>query len=174
MTRQPCASSCLKTRPSRAVFPLSFASQKARRVVGIVAFRHPSCWCQKHPCTKTTAKRATNTISGLPGNSFRCNENRKPIRCNKERTRFSGRVSRLRMRLMFQLRCSGVRRSIELCPATNETDTLKCVVCAPAGKFDCPPSLSTLLISAGRIQKNLTLYILFFYRLRGSRFQNRV
>ena len=78
MTRHPVASSCLETRPSRAIFPLSFASQKARRVVGIVAFRHPSCWCQKHPCTKTTAKRATNTITGFPGNSFRRNENESP------------------------------------------------------------------------------------------------
>lgn len=110
----------------------------------------------------------------LPRQLLPTQRKRKPIRCNKERTRFSGRVSRLRMRLMFQLRCSGVRRSIELCPATNETDTLECVVCAPAGKFDCPPSLSTLLISAGRIQKSLTLYILFFYRLRGSRCPNRV
>jgi len=76
MTRQPSDRSSSPMRPSRATLPLSFASQNGRLVLGMEAFRQPSCWCQKHPCTKTTACRAGSTMSGLPGKSWRCREKR--------------------------------------------------------------------------------------------------
>lgn len=138
MTCQPSASSCSPIRASRATFPLSFVSQKERRVDGIVAFRHPACWCQKHSCTKTTAWRAGITMSGLPGNSLRRNENRKPRRCNRERTSFSGSVSRLRIRLMFQLRCSGVMRSISMGAVGHVAHLLESALRAPSSKCDRP------------------------------------
>jgi hypothetical protein len=41
-----------------------------------------------------------------------CRRKRQPIRCNNERTRFSGVVSLPRMRLMFQLRRALLKRSL--------------------------------------------------------------
>ena len=112
MTRQPNDRSSLTLRASRATLPENFRSQKSLLVFGVEAFRHPGCRCQKQPCTNTTARLAGSTISGLPGRSLWRSEKRNPRRCSNDRTRFSGAVSRPRMRLMLQLRCSGVMRSM--------------------------------------------------------------
>jgi len=60
------------------VLRASFSDQKSVLVFGMLAFRHPLCWCQKHPCTKITFFLDRNTISGRPGKSAACNRYRKP------------------------------------------------------------------------------------------------
>lgn len=71
-TRQPSARSTSRTALSRATFDPNFACQNFERVTGVVAKRHPSCRCQKHPCTKMTALYFGNTRSGLPGMPLAC------------------------------------------------------------------------------------------------------
>lgn len=111
-TRQPCAVSSLRTLRSRAQLRRNFSSQNSVRVAGIVAPRQPLWRCQKQPCTKTTVRCLGNTTSGFP-TILRpvFSRKRKPNECNIRRTSTSGFVPEERMRLMFQLRCSDVRRS---------------------------------------------------------------
>jgi len=112
ITCQPSLRSAVVLRRSRLTFELSLVSQKSGRVLGSTELLQLLCMCQKQPCTKTTARRAGSTISGLPGKSRRLMENRKPKQCRMDLTRFSGPVSRPLIRLIFQLRCSGVSLSL--------------------------------------------------------------
>jgi hypothetical protein len=71
-TRQPARRSRSSFSVSRSTLRESFAAQNSLRVVGKVDFRHPLCWCQKQPWTKTTDLKRGKTMSGLPGKSSRC------------------------------------------------------------------------------------------------------
>ena len=79
---------------------LSFSCQYSGLLLGNLLPSRQLCRCQKHPCTKITRCRRENTMSGVPGRSFRCSRNRYPIRCSVRRTRSSGLVSVLQMRAM--------------------------------------------------------------------------
>ena len=52
------------------------------------------------------------TMSGRPGKFRTLSRKRKPALCSVERTCFSGQVSRLRIRDIFQLRCARLSRSV--------------------------------------------------------------
>lgn len=66
-----------------------------------------------HGFNKLGEKGAVYAV-GVGMGSVRRSEKRNPLRCRRERTPRSGAVSLPRMRLMFQLRRSGVRRSTPL------------------------------------------------------------
>lgn len=93
---------------SRLTFSANLRAQKDFLDLGEYAYRQLLCRCQKQPCTNTTVRLLTRTMSGFPGKSARCNLNRRPIRCRIDRTCTSGLVSRALMRDMFQLRRAGV------------------------------------------------------------------
>ena len=97
---------------SRATLPPSFLPQNSALVFGMTAWRQPVCWCQKHPCTKTTVCHLVRTTSGRPGSFRGRRENRHPIWWSSDLTRLSGPVLDPPIRLMFQLRFSGVSLSI--------------------------------------------------------------
>ena len=94
------------------------------RVFGITAFVHPAWQCQKQPWTKITVPNRGKTISGLPGNALR-KVKRRPPRCSSDLTRRSGPVFLLRIRLMFQLRRSGVNLSISPFPKESPSNDLR-------------------------------------------------
>ena len=68
-TRHPVASRSFLTRRSRMTLALNFARQKSARVDGSLALGHPSCRCQKQPCTKQTAPNRRNIRSSIPERS---------------------------------------------------------------------------------------------------------
>ena len=109
-TLQPSSASSATCRRSRARLPRNFFSQKARRVLGITASRHPECWCQKQPCTKMTAEYFGRTISGRPGRSLRCRRYLSPALCSPARRSRSGVVFAWRILAMCRLRSSADRR----------------------------------------------------------------
>jgi len=111
-TCQPADCNSLSFNLSRATVPENFSSQNSCLALGVYAYLHPSCRCQKHPCTKMTVLYFGNTMSGLPANLLLCVLNRKPARCSRERSASSGLVSLPLIRDMFQLRCSGVSLSM--------------------------------------------------------------
>jgi len=102
---------------SRVLFSLNLLSQNFFRLFGVYAYLQFLCRCQKQPCTNTIVRCFGRTISGLPGKSFRWSEKRNPIRCNAERTVFSGFVFLSRIRPIFQLRFPVVRLSVMISPA---------------------------------------------------------
>lgn len=67
ITAQPLSSKLVATRVSRATFLPNFSIQKGVLLFGVVAMEHPTCLCQKQPCTKTTVLYFGKTKSGLPG-----------------------------------------------------------------------------------------------------------
>jgi hypothetical protein len=72
-------------------FRSSFGNQNSGRDFGGWPIRHP--WaCQKHPFTKMTFRRDGNTMSGVPGSSFRCNRYLYPRAWRNPRTTISGAV----------------------------------------------------------------------------------
>ena len=111
ITRQPSLRSAAAASWSRSTLRRNFSFQNATRDFGVYANRQRLCRCQKQPCTKITVWCFGRTMSGRPGNWLECNRKRYPARCSVERTIFSGAVSRLRIRDIFQLRRSRVRRS---------------------------------------------------------------
>src|SRR5690606_10628595 len=48
-TRQPRERSARRFLSSRSILDANLASQKVRRVAGLVAYLHPRCLCQKQP-----------------------------------------------------------------------------------------------------------------------------
>lgn len=93
-------------------FAESFLSQKSTLLFGLDDFLHPSCWCQKQPCTKITVLYLGSTISGLPGRSLRLMRNLKPSLWRIDRIIFSGLVSLLLIRDITWLRFSGEKTSM--------------------------------------------------------------
>ena len=106
-TRQPSARNASVAASSRFLLSVIFLRQKLRRDAG-QRNAGQLCWCQKHPCTKTTARCRGNTRSGRPGSLRSCSRYRRPRRNSARRMRSSGAVSVPRMRLMLALRCAGV------------------------------------------------------------------
>ena len=66
-TRQLAWSRSFRFRRSRSVFASNLSRQNSCRVDGVVAYGQPACRCQKHPCTRHTARNRRNTRSGVPG-----------------------------------------------------------------------------------------------------------
>jgi hypothetical protein len=66
-TLQPDPSSSFSLLRSRSTLRESFSHQKLLFDDGSLALPHPSCLCQKHPCTKIAARRFVSTMSGRPG-----------------------------------------------------------------------------------------------------------
>lgn len=97
-TRQPSTSRDAFVRRSLATFASNLRVQASTLLFGVLVRRHPSWRCQKHPCTKTTARNRGRTMSGVPAKSRRCSRNRSPSACNPLRSRSSGLVSRPRTR----------------------------------------------------------------------------
>lgn len=64
---QPKARACVISRASRSRFLANFAAQKSGLVLGTRQAAHPSCACQKHPCTNIAFLRFVNAMSGRPG-----------------------------------------------------------------------------------------------------------
>lgn len=96
-----------RTARSRLRFPFILSFQNVFRVAGHLNRRHP--WpCQKHPCTKTTARYFGRTRSGLPGSFFTCSRYRYPLVNRPLLITSSGFVFLLRMPAIIRLR---VRRS---------------------------------------------------------------
>ena len=91
-TRQPAWSKSWQLRRSRSVFASNFARQNSWRVVGVVAYWHPACRCQKQPCTKHTAPNRRNTRSGVPGRLRSWRRYRSPRAWMARRRASSGRV----------------------------------------------------------------------------------
>ena len=91
-TRQPPWSRSCRLRRSRSVFALNFACQNPWRVDGVVAYGQPACRCQKHPCTRQTARNWRNTRSGVPGSLGSCRRYRSPRAWMARRRTSSGRV----------------------------------------------------------------------------------
>ena len=91
-TRQPAWSRSFRLRRSRSMFVSNLACQNPWRVDGVVAYGHPSCRCQKHPCTKHTAPNRRNTRSGVPGSLRSCRRYRIPRAWMARRRASSGRV----------------------------------------------------------------------------------
>jgi hypothetical protein len=91
-TRQPRATSAALLRESRFALPCSFSRQKPRLLAGMYAYRQPGCWCQKHPCTFTTARNFGSNKSGFPGSRWTWSRKRRPCLCRYLRTSTSGFV----------------------------------------------------------------------------------
>ena len=70
MTCHPDRRKASNVRVSRNLLPLSFTLQKSIRDLGMRADLHPSCRCQKHPCTKMTFLLPGNIKSGEPRRSL--------------------------------------------------------------------------------------------------------
>lgn len=51
-----CGAQALATSASLATLRSNLARQNATRLLGVVAFGHPGCRCQKHPCTNTHSR----------------------------------------------------------------------------------------------------------------------
>ena len=96
---------------SLRTFESNLLSQKFCRDLGVYAYGHFSCRCQKHPWTNITVLNRGRTISGLPGRSFRCNLKRYPFLCNIERIASSGFVLLPRIRDIISERLALVRIS---------------------------------------------------------------
>ena len=105
-TCQPSSRRAFSFLKSRAQLPVIVAVHHSVRVLSIRKIEQCSCPCQKQPWTKIPVRCFGMTMSGLPAGSFRCRLKRYPMRCNIERTTFSGVVFLLWIRLMFQERCS--------------------------------------------------------------------
>jgi len=106
-TLQPSARRAFAARRSLATLSSNFRVQNGTLLFGVYANEHRGCRCQKQPWTRTTIPCRTRTMSGRPGSLPPCKRKRNPIRCRTDRTIRSGLVSRLLIRDMFQLRCSG-------------------------------------------------------------------
>ncbi len=91
-TRQPAWSRSWRFRRSRSMFASNLALQNSWRVIGVVAYGQPTCWCQKQPCTRHTALNRRNTRSGVPGSLRSCRRNRSPRAWMARRRETSGRV----------------------------------------------------------------------------------
>ena len=97
---------------SLSIFFVNLAFQYSELLLGLEAILHPSCWCQKQPCTKMTVLYFGSTISGLPGRSLRLMRNLKPSLWRIDRIIFSGLVSLLLIRDITWLRFSGEKTSM--------------------------------------------------------------
>lgn len=96
-TLQPASIRDWRDRSSRSTFLANLFAQNSGLVEGLVALGQPGCRCQKHPCTKITARNFGNTRSGFPGSSFRWIRYRSPAACSALRSLSSGRVFRARI-----------------------------------------------------------------------------
>jgi hypothetical protein len=103
-TLQPAASKSCWFRVSRCTFPANFFCQNSGLVDGVLARRHPSCRCQKHPFTKIAEFHFVRTRSGFPGRSFRCRRNLKPARKSIFLSKTSGFVFFPRIPLIIRER----------------------------------------------------------------------
>ncbi len=92
-TRQSAWRRSCWLRRSRSVFASNLARQNSWRVAGWVAYRQPTCWCQKQPCTKHTAPNRRNTRSGVPESLRSWRRYRSPRAWTARRSASSGRVS---------------------------------------------------------------------------------
>lgn len=110
--RQPSASSADFVLMSRSIFSENFFSQNSRFDFGVDAFEHPSCLCQKQPCTRMINRSFGSTISGVPGKSFLWSLNLYPAACNADLTFFSATESLLRTFDIISLRFSGETMSV--------------------------------------------------------------
>ena len=118
-TRQPaCSKSCL-LRWSRSVFASNLARQNSRRVVGVVAYGQPGCWCQKQPCTRQTAPNRRNTRSGVPGSLRSCRRYRSPRAWMARRRAISGRVFLLPIPAIMRERVARSTMSAIVVPARS-------------------------------------------------------
>lgn len=100
---------------SLVTLPSSFLRHHSLRVFGIRKSLQFLCPCQKQPWTKITVLYFGRTMSGLPGSFLFFGPftvKRSPSPCRIERTMISGFVSLLRIRDIFQERCSVDIRSI--------------------------------------------------------------
>ena len=70
-TDHPASSKAALLRISRSTLDSNFFAQKSPFVLGVVAYLHPGCRCQKQPCTNIQVINLGSTISGLPGRSLR-------------------------------------------------------------------------------------------------------
>ena len=109
-TSQPSDSSAPVVLRSRARLSATFVSQYRAFVRDRVQWSGQPC--QKHPSTNTATRRAGNTTSGRTGLDPETRmgistRNLRPARCNSDRSRSSGRVSRRRFARMMPRRISG-------------------------------------------------------------------
>lgn len=111
-TRQPDSSNSKIFFSSLNTLFFNLGFQYWALLVGFFDRGHPSCWCQKQPCTKMTILYFGSTISGLPGRSLRLMRNLKPSLWRIERIIFSGLVSLLLIRDITWLRFSGEKTSM--------------------------------------------------------------
>ena len=79
MIVQPCVFNMWTAFLSFSLFFPIFSLHHSVLVPGNLKYLHPSCPCQKHPCTKITVRYLGKTISGLPGRSFTCSRKRNPL-----------------------------------------------------------------------------------------------
>lgn len=87
-TRQPDSSNSKIFFSSLNTLFFNLGFQYWALLVGFFDRGHPSCWCQKQPCTKMTILYFGSTISGLPGRSLRLMRNLKPSLWRIERIIF--------------------------------------------------------------------------------------
>lgn len=102
-TFQPYFLNSSETFLSRNLLPWIFLNHQSVFVFGNTKFLHPSCPCQKHPCTNIMVLYLANTISGLPGKSFLCNLYLTPLPNKYLRTINSGFVFFDRIWLILKL-----------------------------------------------------------------------
>jgi hypothetical protein len=112
--RHPAFLSARSWRRSRATLSANLAFQKDALLIGVVAYLHPRCRCQKHPCTNTAARCRAKTISGLPERDRECRRNRSPAACRARRTTISGLVFFPPMPAIMRLRVARSTISIRL------------------------------------------------------------
>lgn len=111
-TLQASARSIFFTRRSRSTVARNFSCQNSVRVVGLVIYKHLSCRCQKHPCTKQAALNFRRTMSGAPASLRSWRRYLKPCACSARRKISSGFVSFPRIRAIIRERTSGSTMSI--------------------------------------------------------------
>ena len=116
-TRQPPWSRSCRLRRSRSVFASNLARQNSWRVVGVVAYGQPACWCQKQPCTRHTAPNRRNTRSGVPGSFRSCRRYRSPRAWMARRSASSGRVFLLPIPAIMRERVARSTMSAIVVPA---------------------------------------------------------
>lgn len=115
---------------SRRTFESNLCCQKSILLFGVLAFAQPGCRCQKQPWTNIATFHFGNTISGVPGRSFRCRRNRRPNECAIRLTTISGVVFLPPTRDISQDRRTGVSRSTKM-PTPPLTENAFPPPCAP-------------------------------------------
>ena len=82
---------------SRRTLVESFSCQKAKLLLGMVAYLQLGWRCKKQPFTKIQSLYFASTRSGFPGRLGACSLNLNPLECKNRRSVISGFVFLLRI-----------------------------------------------------------------------------